>query len=491
VVEGCFDISALNLRPFFQTYDLDYADETFIRREIADTGKSRAFINDTPVTLQLLKELSEQLVDIHSQHQNLLFQQASFGLTILDEYAGNQALLSQYQSRYKQYKQIESQYVELLDISNKEELKRDFLQYQVTELTEANLTPNEQLQLEKEQTFLQNVHQIKTQLYQVSASLSEQEDNVIQRLYEACQGLNSIVEFDEEIASLQQRMNSNLLEIKDIAYSLTKKEQAIEVDPAALELISSRLDRIYTLQQKHHVNSIVELLQKLQEYEDNLLIINNYQSQLEAITKEKESLRQLLKEDAKKLSEKRKSVVSSLEKEMCQKASLLGMEESVFKIEITVLEELSSSGTDKVRFLFSANKGVGVEEIAKVASGGELSRLMLAVKSILTASSFLPTVIFDEIDNGISGEVAGKVAMMMQEIAKQRQLIVITHLPQIAAKGNLHYFVYKEKQTDSTATHLRALSEKERVSEIAKMMSGDDGTASSAAAQELMNLQIQ
>jgi DNA repair protein RecN (Recombination protein N) len=487
VIEGYFNIASLPLQPFFETYDLDYADETILRREITDNGKSRAFINDTPVSLQLLKELAVQLVDIHSQHHNLLFHQASFGLKIVDEFAHNQAALAHYQNSFKTYQDIEKQYLELQKIAQQEALEQDFLQYIVQELQEANLTPQEQTSLEKEQAFLQNVHTIKTKLFQALQLISEADTSILRQLQETKQNLSSVSAFDESVAALEQRLNSTLLDMKDIAFDLAKRESETEVNPADLERISERLDYIYTLQQKHHVISVEDLLQKLNESESKLSQINNYQTQLEELAAKKTEFLDALQQEAQQLSKSRQVVLPQLEAALTEKIRMLGMNEGIIRFELIQNEQLGAYGVDKIRILFSANKGVQAEEIAKVASGGELSRLMLAVKSILTASAFLPTVIFDEIDSGISGEVAGKVAAMMQDIATQRQLLVITHLPQIAAKGKLHYFVYKESNETRTTTNIRLLTPQERVRELAKMMSGEQPSeAALRAAEELI-----
>ncbi|MDR1112305.1 MAG: DNA repair protein RecN [Bacteroidales bacterium] len=488
VVEGCFNIAGLRLKPFFEEHDLDYADETVLRREITDNGKSRAFINDTPVGLQLLKELAVQLVDIHSQHNNLLFHQASFGLKIADEFAHNQVALAHYQKSFRNYQDVENKYLELKEIDRQESLERDFLQYVVQELQEACLTPEEQVLLEKEQAFLQNANTIKTRLFQALQLISEADTSALLQLQEAKQNLVAVSAFDERIANLEQRLNSALLDVKDIAFDLAKRENETEVNPTDLERISARLDYIYTLQQKHHVTHVEGLLQKLKESENKLVKINNYPTQLEELAIQKTVLFTSLQQEAQRLSQSRQAVLPQLEAALIEKIRLLGMNDGIVRFELTQNEQLGAYGIDRIKILFSANKGVAAEEISKVASGGELSRLMLAVKSILTASAFLPTVIFDEIDSGISGETAGKMAALMQEIATQRQLLVITHLPQIAAKGNLHYFVFKEINEACTTTSIRLLTPQERITELAKMMSGEHpGEASLLAAEELLN----
>jgi DNA repair protein RecN (Recombination protein N) len=426
-------------------------------------------------------------VDIHSQHHNLLFHQASFGLKIVDEFAHNQAALAHYQNSFKTYQDIEKQYLELQKIAQQEALEQDFLQYIVQELQEADLTPKEQTSLEKEQAFLQNAHTIKTKLFQALQLISEADTSILRQLQDAKQNLSSVSAFDESVAALEQRLNSALLDMKDIAFDLAKRESETEVNPADLERISERLDYIYTLQQKHHVISVEDLLQKLNESESKLSQINNYQTQLEELAAKKTEFLDALQQEAQQLSKSRQVALPQLEAALTEKIRMLGMKEGIIRFELTQNEQLGAYGMDKIKILFSANKGVHAEEIAKVASGGELSRLMLAVKSILTASAFLPTVIFDEIDSGISGEVAGKVAAMMQDIATQRQLLVITHLPQIAAKGKLHYFVYKESNEIRTTTNIRLLTPQERIREVAKMMSGEQpGEAALRAAEELI-----
>jgi len=488
VVEGCFNIAALQLQYFFEKHDLDYADETILRREITNNGKSRAFINDTPVGLQLLKELAVQLVDIHSQHHHLLLHQGSFGIKIVDEFARNQTLLSHYQDHFKKYQHIENQYIELQEIEKQAALEQDFLQYIVQELQEAHLTPEEQITLEKEQMLLQNAHTIKTQLFRTLQLISEEDRSVLRQIQEAKQNLATVSAFDESIALLEKRLNSSLLDLKDIAFDLAKREQETEIDPSDLDRINDRLDYIYTLQQKHHVNNIENLLQKLDESKDKLLNINNYQTKLEELHTQKTALLETLQQEADQLSQIRQAILPQLESSLTEKIRLLGMNDGVIKFGFSKDEHLGIYGKDKIKILFSGNKGVVAEDITKVASGGELSRIMLAIKSILTASTFLPTVIFDEIDSGISGEVAGKVAAMMQNIALQRQLLVITHLPQIAAKGKLHYVVYKESNEARTTTNIRLLNHHDRIRELAKMMSGKQPSETALkAATELLD----
>jgi DNA repair protein RecN (Recombination protein N) len=487
IVEGEFDIRSLYLEDFFNTNDIDFNAFAILRREISENG-SRAFINDTPVTLNILKELAEKLVDIHSQHHHLLINKSEFRLQTVDDFALLRESVCEYQKVYNQYKKVEKELVESKEKSAKERLEQEFLAYQSQELHEAKLYLGEQEELEQKIAFLKNVEEIKMQLFNSLQILSEQESNAIQQIVEAKNACHSIAHFDEKINDFETRLNSISVDLKEIVFELTAKEEAIEVNPEELTLCENRLDILYRLQQKHFVKNVHELLQKLQTIDEKLHGFDNLETQIETLQQEYDILAEKTLLLAKNLSEKRKESAVLFEKEIEKKLFLLGMPDAAFKVEINTQPIFTSTGTDAVLFLFSANKGMPVAQVEKNASGGELSRIMLAVKSVISAASFMPTVIFDEIDTGVSGAMASKVAEVMQAVSLQRQLLTITHLPQIAAQANVHYLVYKDVENEKAVTKIKLIEGEERVSEIAKMMTGNKtGDAAFKAAAELLN----
>ncbi len=488
-IEGTFDISKLKLQDFFQQHDLDYQNITYIRREVTENGKSRAFINDTPVNLTVLKELAETLVDIHSQHNNLLVNNGNFRIDLLDQYAQNASLLAQYQELFSAYKKTEKHYQELKATQQQQVQEQNYLSYIVQELTDAHLVSGEQETIEQEIALLSHAETIKSKLYQSIQLLEEEEEeNILHRLQVIQDNCRSISAYDKDLEELSQRIDSSLLELKDITLELRQKENRIEVNPQELERLNERLDLILNLEHKHHVESNEELISLLATSEEKLQSMSANDEELEQCRQQCEELLVHTMATAQALSEARQQCISRFEEEMRGKLQLLGMEHGNFKIVISQQKQASINGIDTVQFLFSANLGSELQEIEKAASGGEISRLMLALKSIINDNSMLPTVIFDEIDSGISGEVAGKVANLMQELSRKHQLIVITHLPQIAAKGKLHYFVYKNIAEDKTFTQIKSLTEDESIREIATMISGEHiSEAALKTAKELKN----
>jgi DNA repair protein RecN (Recombination protein N) len=488
-IEGEFDISNLDLLSFFNDNDLDYQEITTLRREVNESGKSRAFINDTPVNLQVLKDLAVKLVDIHSQHQNLLLNNGEFRLNVLDEYAQIQPELKEYKKSLSRFQLLELQWKKLVEEQIKAEQEKDFLEYLAAEFEKAGLVAREQDEIEKRISFLLNAETIKSKLFASSQILSEQDNNILQQLKEVKNNCAEIAAFNAAVNEIANRLDNLLPELKDIASDVANIENDVNINPEELEQLRQRLDFIYFLEQKHHLNSVEELLQKKSEIDGKLTLYNDNQDSIAKLKEMKDKGFKLAFDEASSLSARRHAVKESLEKDIVATLRLLGMKDARFIVEIESNAGLGASGLDKVRFLFSANKGVMPEEIEKVASGGELSRLMLAIKSIISESSLLPTVIFDEIDTGISGEVAAKVANLMNDISARRQLLAITHLPQIAAKGKLHYFVYKEVENGKTYTNIRQLLFDERVEEIAKLMSGERvGDSARNAAAELLNV---
>jgi len=487
IVEGEFNLQQLHLEDFFNNNDIDYDDLTILRREINENGKSRVFINDTPVTLNILKDLAEKLVDIHSQHHHLLLNKADFRQQTIDDFALLREDIVSYQHIYYQYKKIEKELVEAKEKAANERLEQEFLNYQSNELFEAKLFLGEQEELEQQISFLKNAEDIKIQLYKALQIISEREENSIQLLNEAKSACQSVAHFDEKINDLTKQLDAILIDLKEVSFDLSAKEETVEVNPEELERCENRLDMLFRLQQKHHVKNVEELLQKQQQIDEKLSQFENLELRVESLQKEYEILLEQTTLLSENLSEKRKTAALLFEKELEKKLTLLGMPDAQFKVEISQLSSFLPTGTDAVSFLFSANKGMPLASVEKTASGGELSRIMLGIKSIISSVSFMPTVIFDEIDTGVSGTMASKVAEVMYDVSQQRQLLTITHLPQIAAKANIHYLVYKDVEKEKTVTKLKKIEKEERIAEIAKMMTGNKiGDAALKAAEELM-----
>ena len=487
VVEAVFDVSGLHLEDFFTENNLDYQDDTIVRREIAVSGKSRAFINDTPVTLPLLKEFTSRLIDIHSQHQNLLFQNADFRTDVVDLFAGIKSQVAEYQKVLSELKDSERQLSELKQQHQAALEKQDFLQFVMKEIEEAHLKENEQEELEQNIEFLTHTETIKSNLFQILQILSDEEPSAVSSLREAKNLSAAIASYRADLDEMNQRINSSYIELKDIANELNSLNDRIEYNADELEAMRQRLDFIYSLEQKHHLTSVGELLNKYQAVKEELDNFSEDDEQLKKLTLRCQQLKDKAQKRAEQLHQNRSQALPALQNQVLDYVHSLGMPDAQFVIKLETSTTLLKNGIDEVKFLFSANRGVEVAELEKVASGGEISRLMLAVKSTLSEKSVLPTVVFDEIDVGISGEMAGKVATLMQRMAQRRQLLVITHLPQIAAKGNSHYLVYKEVEGNTSRTKVTLLDAQTRAIEIAKMMSGEKwGEATLKAAQELI-----
>jgi len=511
VIEGSFRIEGFHLKSFFEDNDLDYETETVLRREISADGKSRAFVNDTPVNLTNLKALGEKLIDIHSQHATLEINDPDFQLLVVDSVAKHDGLLNDYRTKFKAYKKTISKLQQLTEDSNKAKADLDYYQFQFDELEKANLAADEQESLEQELYTLNNAEEIKRNLTGANYLMNEGETSAILQLREAGHQLSILEKFNPEITELHQRLNSAIIELKDIAVEIETIEQRTHTNEPRAEEINTRLSLIYNLQKKHRVNTNAELLQiqddlseKIQQAVFGDEAIEKLQKQLDTDKKELEQL-------AAELSANRTKVIPTIEKEILSTLAEMGMGNSNLKIEkspkspkgelqqaVNLFADLSGhnsplgglgdSGADVIRFLFSANKGHALAEMSKVASGGELSRLMLSIKSLVAQNTALPTIIFDEIDTGVSGEVANKVGQIMEHLAENLQVITITHLPQIASKGQSHYFVYKDDEGAITNTRIKQLSEQERVLEIAKMLSGDKpGESALQNARELLS----
>ncbi len=487
IIEASFNIKEYDLTDFFEVNELDYEAITSIRREINPEGKSRAFINDTPVTLNQLKELGERLIDIHSQHQTLSLNGADFQLSVVDAFAKHFDLLLQYKEEFSLFKSKEKQLNELIEKEAQAKKDLDYFQFQFNELEDANLKADEQSVIEQELETLNNAEDIKLNLSKASLALNGGEQNLISSLNEIKVLLNSMSKFKPEIAELSTRINSSFLELKDITNELESLEQDIVYDPKRIEVLNEKLDAIYRLQQKHNVKSVEELIAIKNDLSNKLLDFNSLETEIIKVKTELDKLNKSLSVKSKSLSDNRKKAIPKIEKEIASLLSSLAMPNAELKINQSITEIFTNSGIDKINFMFSANKGSDFKELNKVASGGELSRLMLSIKSLIAQLTALPTIIFDEIDTGVSGDVADKVGSIMDVMAKKMQVITITHLPQIASKGQSHLFVYKEDKSNKTYSNIKKLNSEERIQEIAKMLSTGSPTAAAISnAKELL-----
>jgi DNA repair protein RecN (Recombination protein N) len=487
IVEGEFVSKHPEIKNFFTINDLDFSNEILIRREISPEGKSRAFINDTPVTLTQIKALASKLIDIHSQHENLLLNESGFQLSVVDAYAAHATLLEDYRKQFSRYKSVAKE-LEFLIIREAEAQKeKDYLEFQVNEMAEAKLESGEEKKVEEELEMLTHADQIKALLLASSELLNIGDKNLVSALIDVKNKLSSVAAYNTSIADLVNRVNSIIVELKDISGEVESVEQKINHDPKRAGELSERLDTILRLAQKHRVNTADELLKIEEELVARLQNISTLETQIAHLQKEKDALEDALKKMATRISAGRNKAIPKLETDIQKNLAALGMPNARFKIDLLPLTELSNSGADDVRFMFSANKGKDLREVEKVASGGELSRLMLVIKALVAKLTDMPTIIFDEIDTGVSGQVAGQVAELVLKISSSMQVIMITHLPQIASRGNTHFMVYKEDQKNKTVTRIRQLSPEERVEEIARMISmGKPGSSAIKTATELL-----
>ncbi|HLC83903.1 MAG TPA: DNA repair protein RecN [Bacteroidia bacterium] len=492
VVEASFNIKGYSLKEFFSANELDYDVTTSIRREIipiaiGTEGKSRAFINDTPVTLNQLKELAEYLIDIHSQHQTLTLNGSAFQLSVVDAFADHSSALEEYAEGFKKYKTLEKQLKELTEKESQAKKDLDYFQFQFNELEDANLKADQQLAMEQELETLNNAEDIKSNLSKAAHELSGGEQNLLSSLNEIKITLSGMAKFKSEINELSTRLSSAYIELKDITNELESLEQEIIYDPKRIEALTQKIDAVYRLQLKHQVKTIEELIAIKDDLSNKLLDFKSLEAEIEKVNKELNILQKSLMVLAKKMSAGRKKSIPKIEKEIASLLSSLSMPNAQLKVEHSETEILTVNGLDKVNFLFSANKGSDFKELNKVASGGELSRLMLSIKSLIAQLTALPTIIFDEIDTGVSGDVADKVGSIMDKMANKMQVITITHLPQIASKGKSHLFVYKEDKNNKTYSNIKKLTAEERVQEVAKMLSTGSPTAAAISnAKELL-----
>lgn len=490
VIEAHFDLSRYGMQKFFDDNDIDYdADDTIIRRELTAAGKSRAFINDTPVPLTRMRELGEQLVDIHSQHQNLLLQKEDFQLNVVDIIAQDADQLKVYQKEYYAYRKAKELLEELKAEIAKNRENEEFMRFQHKELDDANLQEGELEQLEQEAETLSHSEDIKTALYEADSALSGENDSILDKLKNATHHLENICDVYPSMADVAGRMQSSYIELKDIAQEISSSVDHVEFDPNRLDAINTRLDKLYTLQQKFHVETVTELIATRDRIAEQLSHIDNGDEDIEEKEKEFAALLAKAEKQAALLTSIRQKSAKAIEKEMKGRLIPLGIPNVRFEIAFAE-KPLSGNGADKVSFLFSANKSTQLQPVSQVASGGEIARVMLSLKAMISGAVKLPTIIFDEIDTGVSGKIAEKMADIMEEMGLQnRQVLSITHLPQIAAKGSHHYKVLKEETENGTISHMKELNNQERIEEIAQMLSGSDITqAALANAKELLRI---
>lgn len=490
VIEAHFDIDNYNMQTLFEENDIDYdAEDCILRREITASGKSRAFVNDTPVALMTIKMLGQTLIDIHSQHLNLLLREEDFQLSVVDIMAGNDTLMAEYKDAYNAMTKARKELEQLKDNISRNAENEDFMRFQLNELREAELREGIQEELEQESETLSHVEDIKGALYQAETLVEgDNERSMTDRLKEAARALNGIAEVYGEAAEMAERLDSCAIELKDIGQDLSRRAENVEFDPQRLEDINNRLDIIYSLQKKHHLGTVEELISIGKDLENQLCRIENGDEELLQLTAEVERLQAKCTDAAARLTKQRRKAANEIEKEMKQRLVPLGIPKVRFSIAIDN-KPLSQSGADRVSFLFSANTSTEMRPVSEVASGGEIARVMLSVKAMISGAVKLPTIIFDEIDTGVSGKIAEQMGNIMQEMAgNNRQVISITHLPQIAARGENHYKVYKEETTNGTVSNMIMLSEEERVQEIAQMLSGSDITEAAVNnARDLLN----
>ena len=490
VIEAHFDLSRYGMQKFFDDNDIDYdADDTIIRRELTAAGKSRAFINDTPVPLTRMRELGEQLVDIHSQHQNLLLQKEDFQLNVVDIIAQDAEQLKVYQKEYYAYRKAKELLEELKAEIAKNRENEEFMRFQHKELDDANLQEGELEQLEQEAETLSHSEDIKTALFEADNALSGENDSILDKLKNATHHLENICDVYPSMADVAGRMQSSYIELKDIAQEISCSVDHVEFDPNRLDAINTRLDKLYTLQQKFHVETVTELIATRDRIAEQLSHIDNGDEDIEEKEKEVAALLAKAEKQAALLTSIRQKSAKAIEKEMKGRLIPLGIPNVRFEIAFAE-KPLSGNGADKVSFLFSANKSTQLQPVSQVASGGEIARVMLSLKAMISGAVKLPTIIFDEIDTGVSGKIAEKMADIMEEMGLQnRQVLSITHLPQIAAKGSHHYKVLKEETENGTISHMKELNNQERIEEIAQMLSGSDITqAALANAKELLRI---
>ena len=473
IIEARFDISAYGMQSFFDENELEYEEECILRREVQASGKSRAFINDTPASLAQMKELGEQLVDVHSQHQNLLLNKEGFQLNVLDILAHNEDILADYRRAYTDWKLLEKELDELTVRAEQSKADEDYIRFQLEQLEEVHLAEGEQEELEQESETLSHAEEIKAGLYRIGQAFSADEGGLLPVLKESAAMLSSLQKVYQPATELAGRMHSTYIELKDIIDEISTQSEDIEFNPMRLDEVNGRLNLIYSLEQKHRVQTVEELVRLTEEYRDRLATITSFDDRIAALAARRDTQYNKVKKQAALLTKARTVAAREVEKQMASRLVPLGMPNVRFQVEMGLRKEPGMQGEDTVSFLFSANKNGALQNISSVASGGEIARVMLSVKAMIAGAVKLPTIVFDEIDTGVSGEIADRMADIMQEMGEQeRQVISITHLPQIAARGRAHYKVYKRDNDMETNSHIRRLTDEEMVEEIAHMLSG-------------------
>ena len=473
IIEAHFQIGNYNMEDFFERNDLTYEPECILRREIMASGKSRAFINDTPSSLSQMKELGEMLIDIHSQHQNLLLNSEGFQLNVVDIIAQDTTLLSHYKQCFAKYKNSSKALAEAIETAKRNKADEDYIRFQLEQFTEAGLKEGEQEELEQEVELLNHAEEIKSGLYQIDAIMAGDEGGILSGLKEVQNRLHDLKSIYPSTEELAERLDSCYIELKDIEHEISNQSEEVEFNPQRLEYVNERLNQLYSLQQKHHVNTVGELMAIEQSYQDRLNAITSSEDQIAELTAQKDKDLEKVLEIARELTAVRTEAARKIEQQMKSYLIPLGIPNVQFVVELTPRKEPDSNGADCVNFLFSANKNGTLQNVASVASGGEIARVMLSIKALIAGAVKLPTIIFDEIDTGVSGQIAERMAHIMQEMGnRKRQVISITHLPQIAALGSYHYKVYKQDDEQGTTSHIRQLTPEERVEEIAHMLSG-------------------
>ncbi len=482
IIEAHFDVSRYELEPFFEQNDIDFDEnDCIVRREVNASGKSRAFINDTPVSATLMRELGDRLVDIHSQHQNLLLSKEDFQRSVVDIIAGNATLLGSYQQLFNDYRKAEKAYEDFKAETERNAQSADFMRFQLDELLDAKLQADEQEQLEQQRDTMSHAEDIKSALFEAETLLLGDENGIVSNTQRIARQVGDVASFYPAANELSERLESCRIELKDIADEMNKALDSIDFDPQQLDSIHQRLDLLYSLQQKHQVSSVADLIALRDELQQKIGHIENSDEELAELRKLADDLRQKCVEMAKKLTATREKSARKVEKEVEMRLVALGIPNVRFNVELAE-KPLSIDGADKILFLFSANKSTPMQPVSEVASGGEVARVMLSLKAMISGAVKLPTIIFDEIDTGVSGRVAEQMAHIMREMGDhERQVISITHLPQIAAAGSSHYRVSKTETAKGTQTSMVLLTAEERVAEIAQMLSGSEVTSAAIA----------
>ena len=492
VIEAVFDVSKYQLESFFLDNDLEYDSESCIlRRELYASGKSRAFVNDSPVSLAILKELGTKLIDIHSQHQNLLLGDNRFQLRVVDVMAENEILLILYKKEYTRYQGLRKELSNLKERAAQSKQEEDYIRFQLDQLEEANLQPDEQDELEQEQETLSHAEEIKSSLYRVSSCLDGEEQGVVSLLKESLSSMDTLERYFPRAKEIAERLRSAYIDLNDLASVMEGLIEDVEFNPDRLTWVNERLDTLYALQQKHRVSSVEELIVLRDQFRAQLADIDSFDEQIAALEKQVQNSYKELLQQASVLSEQRKIASVAFAQQLVEMVAPLGMPHTRFQVDVVPRKEPESDGMDEIRFMFSANKSMAIQPVAQTASGGEISRLMLCIKAMIAGFTALPTIIFDEVDTGVSGDIADKMGHIMQDLGSKMQVFAITHLPQIAAQGKAHYFVYKEDIQDRTVTRIRPLDKEERVREVARMLSGSALTeASLANAKDLLGMKV-